>query len=53
MHIVNNELVQSILINKIGIDNRQPCNYSPEWEGGIPKSHPPSESPPPPEPPPS
>ena len=31
-HIANHELVWSILINNIGIDDPQPCNYSPEWE---------------------
>ena len=44
-HIASNELVWSILVNNIGIDDPQPCNYSPEWDGEIP------ELPPPPEPP--
>ena len=33
------------MVNNIGIDDPQPCNYSPEWDGEIP------ELPPPPEPP--
>ena len=40
-HIVNNELIWSILINNIDIDDPQSCNYSPEWEGEIPESPPP------------
>ena len=44
--IANNELVWTILVNNIGLDDPPPCNYSPEWEDEIP------EHPPPPEPPP-
>ena len=51
-HIANNELVWSILVNNIGLDDPQPCNYSPEWEGEIPESPTPPKPPPPPEPPP-
>ena len=36
----------SILINNIGIDDPQPCNYSPELEGEISESSPPPEPPP-------
>ena len=35
------------MINNIGLNDPQPCDYAPQWEGEIP------ESPPPPEPPPS
>ena len=45
-HIANDELIWSILINNIGKDDPQPCNYSPEWDGNIPESPPPSEPPP-------
>ena len=51
-HIANNELVWSILVNNIGLDDPQPCNYSPEWEGEIPESPTPPKPSPPPEPPP-
>ena len=43
-HVANIEVIWSILINNIGNDNPQPCNYLPELEDEI------LESPPPPEP---
>ena len=43
---MSNELIWSILINNIGIDDPQPCNYSPERDGDIPESPPPLEPPP-------
>ena len=31
-HIINNELVWSIFVDNIDIDDPQQCNCSPEWE---------------------
>ena len=49
-HMADNELIQSILINNIGNNDPQPCNYSPECKGQIPESPPPFERPSPKEP---
>ena len=48
-HITNNELVWSILVMNIGLDNPQPCNYLPKRNGEISESPLPPEPPPPPE----
>ena len=40
-HISNGELIWHILINNMGHDDPQPCDYYPEWDGEIPKFQPP------------
>ena len=48
-HVAKYELVWSILINNIGLNDPQPCDYTLEWKGEIPESSPPPEPPPSPE----
>ena len=33
VHITNDELILSTLINNIDRDDPQPCDYDPEWDG--------------------
>ena len=42
VHNINiRTLLWSILVNKLGKDDPQPCNFPPEWDGEIPENDPP------------
>ena len=46
-HIANDKLLWFILINNIGHNYLQPCDYNHEWDGEIPECQPLPPEPPP------